>query len=281
MNSTTRIFSTLLVILFYTSSIAQIKNAKTETVKIYGNCGMCKTTIEKAGNVKKTSKVIWNEDSKVATLTYNSKTTNQDAILKRIALVGYDSDKFLAPDDAYAMLPQCCKYQRNKKEITHKDTSKNETANHSTAITQTALNPLKLVFEDYFLLKDALVKTDGNAAADKSKALLEAINAVKMETLTSEEHVVWMKIMKDLNTDALNISQAKDIQKQRSFFMTLSNNMYQLIKTSKNETPIYYQHCPMANDGKGADWLSKENEIKNPYFGSQMMSCGKTTEIIK
>lgn len=280
MNSKTKIFSALLVILFYTCSIAQIKNAKTETVKIYGNCGMCKTTIEKAGDVKKTSKVIWNEDSKVATLTYNSKTTNQDAILKRIALVGYDSDKFLAPDDAYAKLPQCCKYQRNKKEIAHKETSKNET-HHSTATSQTILNPLKIVFEDYFSLKDALVKTDGNVAVDKSKALLEAINAVKMETLTSEEHTVWMKIMKDLNTDASNISQVKDIQKQRSFFMTLSNNMYQLIKTSKNDTPIYYQHCPMANDGKGADWLSKENEIKNPYFGSQMMSCGKTTETIK
>ena len=49
---------------------------------------------------------------------------------------------------------------------------------------------------------------------------------------------------------------------------------------SKNETPVYYQFCPMANDGKGANWLSKENAVKNPYYGSMMLSCGKTVETI-
>lgn len=54
-----------------------------------------------------------------------------------------------------------------------------------------------------------------------------------------------------------------------------------LIKVSKQETPIYYQFCPMANNGKGANWLSKENVVKNPYYGSMMLSCGKVTETIK
>ena len=94
---------------------AQIKNAKTETVKIYGNCGMCKTKIEKAGNLKNISKVDWNEDTKMATLTYDESKTNQDEILKRIALVGYDSGKFLAPADAYSKLPSCCQYDRDAK----------------------------------------------------------------------------------------------------------------------------------------------------------------------
>jgi len=57
--------------------------------------------------------------------------------------------------------------------------------------------------------------------------------------------------------------------------------MYDLIKTTKPETPVYYQHCPMANGGKGANWLSKENAVKNPYYGSQMLTCGKTVETIK
>ena len=47
----------------------------------------------------------WNKDTKIATITYDEKKTNQDEILKRIALSGYDSDKFLAPDDVYAKLP--------------------------------------------------------------------------------------------------------------------------------------------------------------------------------
>ncbi|MCB6062692.1 heavy-metal-associated domain-containing protein, partial [Flavobacterium psychrophilum] len=93
-----KILVAITVLLSFTSCNAQIKNAKTETVKVYGNCDMCEKTIEKAGNLKKIAKVDWNLDTKMATITYDSKVTNQDAILKRIALSGYDSDKFLAPD---------------------------------------------------------------------------------------------------------------------------------------------------------------------------------------
>ena len=57
--------------------------------------------------------------------------------------------------------------------------------------------------------------------------------------------------------------------------------MYELIKVSRPAETVYYQHCPMADDGKGANWLSKESAIKNPYYGSQMLSCGKTVETIK
>ena len=64
-------------------------------------------------------------------------------------------------------------------------------------------------------------------------------------------------------------------------FDTLSKNIYELIKVSKQETPTYYQFCPMANNGKGANWLSKENVVKNPYYGSMMLSCGKVTETIR
>ena len=66
------------VLLSSVNSFAQIKNAKTETVKIYGNCGMCETTIENAGNVKKVAQVDWNKDTKMATLTYDGDKTNQD-----------------------------------------------------------------------------------------------------------------------------------------------------------------------------------------------------------
>ena len=81
----------ILVLLSSIISFGQIKNAKTENVKIYGNCGMCKATIEKAGNEKKVANVQWNKDTKMATLTYDSRKTNHDEILKRIALAGYDS----------------------------------------------------------------------------------------------------------------------------------------------------------------------------------------------
>lgn len=95
---------------------AQIKNTKTETVKIYGNCEMCKKTIEKAGNLKNVVTVNWNKDNKIATLIYDVTITNQEEILKRIAAAGYDSEKNKASDKAYNALPGCCQYDRVLKE---------------------------------------------------------------------------------------------------------------------------------------------------------------------
>lgn len=278
----------IIVLLSFTVCNAQIKNAKTESVKIYGKCGTCETTIEKAGNKKKIAKVDWNKDTKMATITYDAKKTNQDEILKRIALSGYDSEKFLTPNDVYAKLPGCCQYKREaqtvaKVETPKKDTAKTEAKEDNSATTEIKQDVLQLkaVFDNYFAIKDALVKTDGNSTSTKAKELLSAINAVKMDKLTTEEHAVWMKVMKDLAFDAEHISNTKDASHQRDHFMSLSKNIYALIKVSKTQTPTYYQFCPMANDGKGANWLSKEETVKNPYYGSQMLSCGKTVEIIK
>ena len=293
MKSISKILVAITILLSFTSCNAQIKNAKTETVKIYGNCDMCEKTIEKAGNLKKIAKVDWNVDTKMATITYDSKVTNQDAILKRIALSGYDSDKFLAPDNAYSKLPGCCQYDRIAKvpvkidAISGADISEHSEMTNHTNHTETPkveiqeVNQLKAVFDNYFAVKDALVKTDGNTASAKATALLSAINAVKMETLKTDEHTIWMKVLKNIKEDAEHIADTKDAKHQRDHFDTLSKNIYDLIKVSKQETPTYYQFCPMANNGKGANWLSKENVVKNPYYGSMMLSCGKVTETIK
>jgi copper chaperone CopZ len=278
-----------IIVLLSNTTIAQIKNATTEQVKIYGNCGMCETKIEKAGNIKKIANVDWNHETQMATLTYDAKKTNQDEILKRIALVGYDSDKFLAPDDVYNNLHGCCQYDRvakvpvkedNKTTASSEDHSNH---NHSEMITTEVQkdNQLKVIFDNYFLLKDALIASDGTKTALASKELLTAINNVKMDKLEMESHMVWMKVVNTIKEDAEHIADTKDVKHQRDHFTTLSKDIYSLIKASKYETPVYYQFCPMFNDGKGANWLSKENAVKNPYYGSMMLSCGKTVETIK
>lgn len=279
------------VLLSITVCQSQINNTKTETVKVYGNCGMCKTTIENAANNKKISKADWNEESKMATITYDSKKTTLDAILKNIALAGYDNQSFLAPDAAYSKLSGCCKYEREKKEMAvitqpTKDitTPKQNHGNHqhdgmNNAAQET--NRLTSVFDTYFSLKDALVKTDGKAASAKAKDLQTAINEVKMDKLSMDVHIVWMKVLGDLKEDAKNINGTTDISRQRGHFMNLSKNIYVLIKAAKPAEKIYYQFCPMANDGKGANWLSRESGVKNPYYGSQMLTCGKTVETIE
>ena len=262
----------------------KIKNATTETVKIYGNCGMCEKTIENAGSSKNTASVDWDKDTKMATLTFDAKKTSKDEILKKIALAGYDSDSFLAPDDLYNNLHGCCQYDREAKIPVEESAAE---MNNSMEMTSTHMNesidlsPMEAIFENYFDLKDELVKSDAKSTSAKAKELMNFINVVKMQELKSDVHTVWMKVMNDLKSDTDKIANATNIEKQRASFITLSENMYQLMKVSKIETPIYFQHCPMANDGKGANWLSKENQVKNPYYGSKMMSCGKTIETIK
>jgi copper chaperone CopZ len=270
-----------------TACDTQIKNAKTEIIKIYGNCVKCESIIEKAGNEKKIAKVDWNKDTKMASITFDDTKTNIDEILKKIALSGYDNEKYLAPNDVYAKLRECCQYERKEQQVAYIETIKKDSTiiekNQENSVAEPILETpqLKNIFENYFALKDALVNTNTNAASEKAKEMVANIKAIKMEKLTMQEHDVWMKVMNEITTDAAHIVDLKDISKQRNYFITLSKNIYALIKVSKQETPTYFQHCPMANNGKGANWLSKENEIKNPYYGSQMMSCGKTIETIK
>jgi pheromone shutdown protein TraB len=140
---------------------------------------------------------------------------------------------------------------------------------------------LTTVLDHYFLLKDALVKTNAGLASAKAKDLYTAIQSVKIEKLNTDTHTVWMKMEKELTEDAEHIHESNDIAHQRDHFMNLSKNIYTVIKASKVTEPVYYQFCPMANKGKGANWLSKEMAIKNPYYGSQMLSCGRTVETIK
>lgn len=284
MNIVSKISAATLLLFSSSSCNAQIKNAKTEIVKIYGNCEMCEKTIETAGNVKKVANLEWNKDSKMATITYDSIKTNQDEILKRIALAGYDSDKFLAPDDVYSKLAGCCQYERVKKTAIVSTAVIEDHSMHNqenVVETKQEVNQLKTIFESYFALKDALVKSDGKLVSTLAKDVLANINSVKMEKLSSEEHTVWMKVMSSLKSNTEKIAATTIIEKQRVVFMDLSANFYALLKVSKQDYSIYYQNCPMYNDGKGANWLSKENAVKNPYYGSQMLTCGKTVETIK
>jgi hypothetical protein len=282
-----KILIAMLLLLSTVLAYADIKNVTTEQVKIAGSCAQCKEGIETAAFEKNISRAIWDKETKVATISYDTKKTSLDAILKKIALAGYDNKHYLAPDDAYAKLGECCRYERIgkndlavQKEMTGHDHNTASKESEEKVISADP-DPLKPVLDAYYEVKDALVSSDGNAAAAKATNLVKALKAVKMDELGSDQHMVWMKVMKDLNFDAEHIEKTKDLGHQRDHFSSLSENMYKLIKSAKPTQPIYYQHCPMAKEGKGANWLSQVSAIKNPYYGAQMLNCGKTTETLK
>ena len=249
---------------------------------------MCESRIEEAGTTKKTATVDWDQSTKLARISYDSTKTNLDEILKKIATAGHDSDRFLAPDNTYASLPGCCKYDRSAKP-TEEVTTEVETdpapiveeSIKEEVSAEKAVDYLASVFSDYFALKDALIQSDPSATSVEAKKLLSSISRVKMSSLSQNEHTVWMNIKESLIADVTIIASNTTIKKQRHIFISLSEKMTELAKSANHDQPIYEQFCPMANDGKGATWLSKENTVKNPYYGSMMLSCGKVTETIK
>lgn len=137
------------------------------------------------------------------------------------------------------------------------------------------------VINNYMQLKDALIKSDGTLASAAASTLLKAIKDVDMNTLNATTHTQWMQVVNDLKEDAEHINETKELSHQRDHFMSLSKNLYSVLKISKNDTPVYYQFCPMANKGKGANWLSFDNKVKNPYYGNQMLTCGKVVDTIQ
>jgi hypothetical protein len=139
------------------------------------------------------------------------------------------------------------------------------------------------ILSAYYGLKDALVADNGKLAADNGKAMKTALRQMDTKTWTPKDRMAYEAVAKKLDTDAEHIGDnAGKIDHQREHFITLSNNMTSIVKSLKiNGEATYLQFCPMANNNKGAYWLSKENKVKNPYFGKSMLTCGSVKETLK
>jgi periplasmic mercuric ion binding protein len=87
---------------------------KTETFKVWGACGMCKTRIEKTAKEEGATSAAWEAKTNMLTVTYDPSKTNKDALSKKLASVGHDTEKYKADDKVYAALPGCCHYERAK-----------------------------------------------------------------------------------------------------------------------------------------------------------------------
>ncbi|HEX9511868.1 MAG TPA: DUF3347 domain-containing protein [Puia sp.] len=145
------------------------------------------------------------------------------------------------------------------------------------SIAQNQLTPASPLLSTYYGIKNALVNSDANTAASQAAAFQKTLQAIDMKSLPDTSMTVFMSLQGKLTKDAAYIAGNKDISRQREHFTTLSANMFTLVKALKlSSQPVYYDYCPM----KKAYWLSSEATIKNPYFGNQMLTCGKTTETL-
>lgn len=94
---------------------AQSKSLQTETFKVWGNCGMCEKTIEKSLKINGVSSADWNKETKMITAVFNPNKITLQAIHKKIASVGYDTQLETASEEVYNNLHGCCQYERKSK----------------------------------------------------------------------------------------------------------------------------------------------------------------------
>ncbi|KQS47546.1 hypothetical protein ASG38_08870 [Flavobacterium sp. Leaf359] len=134
---------------------------------------------------------------------------------------------------------------------------------------------IETIVKDYLTLKTALTIDDGKAAAEAGKQLFGSLNAVDMKTIPGDKLRDYTEIADNAKENAEHISvSAEKIAHQREHFASLSKDVADLIELFGTKQKLYEDHCPMFNDGKGAIWISETKEIKNPYYGSKMITCG-------
>jgi mercuric ion binding protein len=107
-----------LLSLFMCFTAVSFAQSKTESIAVSGNCGMCKSNIEKAAKKAGATTASWNKDTKVLTIKYNSSTTDAGKIQQGVADAGYDTRDVKASDAAYNKLHACCQYDRSLESAT-------------------------------------------------------------------------------------------------------------------------------------------------------------------
>jgi len=141
---------------------------------------------------------------------------------------------------------------------------------------------IQSVLEGYLQIKNALAEDDGAEAANGGKALADAVAKLDGSPFSAEQKKAYDDVSDDLKENAEHISEnANNIAHQREHFAMLSDEIYTVVKSFNLQENLYRDYCEMYNNGKGAYWISETKEIKNPYLGKQMPTCGEVKEEIK
>jgi hypothetical protein len=138
-------------------------------------------------------------------------------------------------------------------------------------------NAIDKITTSYIGVKNALVGSNSALAKSRSKELLNALSA-PVKGLQPNQQKVLATYLTKLQFDSRHISETTVIDHQREHFASLSKNMYALLAgLNMNSTTVYQQYCPM----KKAYWLSETEDIRNPYYGDDMLECGKVTATLR
>ncbi|MFV5684126.1 DUF3347 domain-containing protein [Flavobacterium sp. GB2R13] len=162
------------------------------------------------------------------------------------------------------------------------ETPKTETKTATIFTTESEVKPVVSssfaidgIVSSYLKLKNALIKDDSKGAANAGKILYATFNSVNTGGINPKLKAEYLDITGDAKEHAEHIGDNPGkIDHQREHFVMLSKDINDLIKTFGTKQKLYQDYCPMADEGKGAIWISETKEIKNPYYGSTMLTCG-------
>ena len=140
-------------------------------------------------------------------------------------------------------------------------------------VSETFKEQLSAVVDAYLVLKKDLV--EGKEAGKSGAGLLKTVEAVDANSLNGEAGNFWAEYGSVLAEHAKLTKEAKSIEEKRENFVFISNSLIKLVQAFGSDQPLFVDHCPMANSDRGAYWLSEVEEIRNPYFGDAMLTCGE------
>jgi Cu(I)/Ag(I) efflux system membrane fusion protein len=143
-------------------------------------------------------------------------------------------------------------------------------------------NQLKDVFTEYIILKDAFVKEESQNIIIQSKKIAAFLDQVDLNLLKNKDaYTCWMSLDNQLTVSTNSILKTATITAQRNYFKQLSFYLIAAVQLFGVNEKIFVTFCPMADGNKGAYWLSKEENVVNPYFGSAMLTCGEIKQVIE
>ena len=137
------------------------------------------------------------------------------------------------------------------------------------------------VLSHYFHVKHALTNDDAPEAKNGATMLLQVISQFDNSLLPADQKGAYNNHISAIKEHAQAIIASANVDAERTHFGELSTHTYELIKAFGAGKKIYYDHCPMAFKGKGANWLNESVAIQNPYMGTKMPDCGSVEQVIE
>ncbi|MGZ9676785.1 DUF3347 domain-containing protein [Flavobacterium sp. GNP001] len=142
--------------------------------------------------------------------------------------------------------------------------------------------PTDQIVADYLKVKNALTKDDSGNAAALAKSMKANLDKAKSSSTDKKAAAEYAKLVKEMRENASYVGGSSGgLKEQREYFAKLSKNIFDFIKAYGTSQVLYQDYCPMYENGKSGYWISETKDVVNPYFGAEMLNCGRRIGVVQ